>query len=397
MNAPANITAAHAVYAPSAAHRWAMEDGCTASAEAIAALGEQEEGEEAIEGQEAHTEIERVLGPLAEYGLAELDDESREHPAAYGIALVFDFVRRLMRHMSDQVWIEQRVRLTDEIWGRCDVAHWSPATGVLTIVDYKNGYVGVDAKENEQLRIYAAAAIYTHNLPVKWIRYVVVQPNDFRPVPRVKQWYESAQSLFVFAQRVAAIPHLLPWEPGEATNGASGPPLDPKKYKRFVAGTQCTYCPLFGRCPASRDLLRDVSALVAGLMTPDQVSPAQRALFIACAKPIKDAFEAASKAWAKSALAGAEIPGMKVVTGLKHRAWSNPVAARAFILEKLGADALDLPTPAQAIERGLDEATVNAMAPQPDGPPVLAFANDKRPDWKSKSVSDMFGAAVRGA
>jgi hypothetical protein len=38
----------------------------------------------------------------------------------------------------------------------------------------------------------------------------------------------SAASLFAFAQRVAAIPH--------------GP-------KNFVAGTQCTYCPLFGRCP----------------------------------------------------------------------------------------------------------------------------------------------------
>jgi hypothetical protein len=374
MNAHTTVATAHAVYAPSAAHRWAMEGGCTASAEAIAALGEQEEGEEAAEGTEAHNEIERVLGPLAEYGLAELDEQSREHPAAYGIALVFDYVRRLMRRNDDRIWVEQRVRLTDEIWGRCDVAHWSPSTGVLTIVDYKNGYVGVDAEENEQLRIYAAGSIYTHNLPAVWIRYVVVQPNDFRPVPRVKQWYEPVAALFAFAQRVAAIPF--------------GP-------KTFVAGTQCTYCPLFGRCPASRDLLRDVSALVAGLMTPDQVSPAQRALFMACEKPIKDAFEAARKHWGKAALAGQAIPGMKVVTAKKNRAWSNPVAARALVLEKLGVDALDLPTPAQAIERGLDEATVKAMAPRPDGSPVLAFANDKRTDWKPKTVSDMFGAAVR--
>jgi hypothetical protein len=32
-----------------------MEGGCSASAEAIAHLGEQEEGEEAAEGTEAHT------------------------------------------------------------------------------------------------------------------------------------------------------------------------------------------------------------------------------------------------------------------------------------------------------------------------------------------------------
>ena len=374
MNALVSVATAHAVYAPSSSHRWAMEGGCTASAEAIAHLGEQEETEESIEGTEAHNEIERVLRPLVKYGLAELDEQSREHPAAYGVALLFDYVRQLFRRNDDQIWIEQRVRLTNEIWGRCDVAHWSPSTGVLTIVDYKNGHVGVDVEENPQIRIYAAASIYTHDLPVKWIRYAIVQPNDFRPVPRVKQWFESAQSLFAFAQRVAAIPQ--------------GP-------KNFVAGEQCTYCPLFGRCPASRDILRDVSALVAGLMTPDQVSPAQRALFLACKKPIADAFKNAEKVWQKLALAGQDQPGLGVFTSSTNRAWSNPVAARALVLAKLGTDGLDLPTPAQAIERGLDEETVNAMAPKPPGLPVLAFANDKRKPWQPKTASDMFGAAVK--
>jgi hypothetical protein len=375
MNAPANIQAAHAVYAPSAAHRWAMEDGCTASAEAIAALGLQEEGEEAIEGQDAHVEIERVLKPLQEYGLAELDDESREHPAAYGVAIFFAFVCKLIRHVTDKIWVEQRVRLTDEIWGRCDLAHWSPSTRVLTIADYKNGHVGVDAERNEQLRIYAAGSIYTHNLPALWIRYVVVQPNDFRPVPRVKQWFEPAADLFAFAQRVAAIPH--------------GP-------KKFVAGTQCTYCPVFGKCEASRDVLRDVSALVAGLMTPEQVTPAQRALFIACKKPIADAFKNAEAVWAKLQMRGEGSPDLKMVTAAKHKAWANPETARALVLEKLGPAGLDVPTPAQAIERGISEEVVNAMAPRPEGSPVLAFANDKRPDWKPRNVSSMFGDAVRG-
>lgn len=378
MNAPANITAAHAVYAPSAAHRWAMEDGCTASAEAIAHLGEQEEGEEAIEGTRAHDEIERVLGSLngAEYAggdwLALVNEIDLDHPAAYGVALVVDYVKKLP---YGKLWIEQRVRLTDEIWGRCDVAHWSPSTRTLTIVDYKNGYVGVDAEENEQLRIYAAASIYTHNLPVEWIRYVVVQPNDFNPVPRVKQWYESAQSLFIFAQRVAAIPH--------------GP-------KNFVAGPQCTYCPLFGRCPASRDLLRDVSALVAGLTTAEQVSPAQRALFIACEKPIADAFKNAKKIWSKMQMGGDGTPDLKMIESQTHRAWANPIAARAIVLQELGPDGLDLPTPAQAIARGMPEIKVNAMAPRPPGSPVLAFASDKRPEWKPKTVESMFGDAVRG-
>jgi len=372
MNTQPNPAALHATYSPSSAHRWAEEGGCSASAEAIAALGEREEGEEAAEGTRAHDEIERVLGPLGEGGMRYGVELNPNHPAAHGIALFLNYVGQLP---PGQMWVEQRVRLTDQIWGRCDVAHWHAESATLTIVDYKNGYVGVDAEENEQLRIYAAASIYTHNLPAKFIRYAVVQPNDFRPVPRVKQAHESAESLFAFASRVAAIP--------------TGP-------KVFRAGQACTYCPLFGRCEASRDLLADVSALVAGLMTPDQVTPAQRALFIAAKKPIADAFKNAEKVWAKLQLAGQGSPDLKMVTSQTHKAWANPVAARALVLEKLGPDGLDLPSPAQAIERGIPEDVVNAMAPRPDGAPVLAFANDKRPEWAPRTVSAMFGAAVRG-
>lgn len=357
--------AAHAVYAPSSAHRWV---NCTASAEAIAKLPPTPEGEEAAKGTAAHEEIERILGPWAETnGAAALHhDVDPDHPAAYGVALLLDYVRKLP---PGRLWVEQRVALTDQIWGRCDVAHWSEADQVLTIVDYKNGFVGVDAEENEQLRIYAAASMFTHNLPVKWIRYAVVQPNDFRPVPRVKQWYEPVASLYDWAAKVAAIPR-----------GA----------KSFKAGEQCTYCPLFGMCDASRDLLAQVGALVAGLMRPEDVTPGQRALFLACEKPIKDAFAKASKVWTADAIKNGPAPGMKIVTAQRHKAWANPDAARALVINRLGVAGLDLPTPAQAIERGIPADVVDPMAPRPEGAPVLAFENDKRPAWERKSAAEMF-------
>jgi hypothetical protein len=363
--------AQHAIYAPSSAHRWVH---CTASAEAIARLPEQEEGEEAAEGTAAHEEIERVLGPYDGGGLGwwlERPDTlvnalDNDHPAAYGVALVLDYVRNLPPGV---LWVEKRVALTEQIWGRCDVAHWYDEAAVLTIVDYKNGFVGVDAEENEQLRIYAAASMFTHNLPVKWIRYAVVQPNDFRPVPRVKQWFEPVETLYEWASKVAAIPR--------------GP-------KSFVAGEQCTYCPLFGMCDASRDMLTNIGAVIAGLMQPDQIRPEQRKLFMACEKPVKDAFKNAENPWLKEALAKGAPDGLKVVEGQKHKAWKDETAARALIVERLGADALDLPTPAQAIERGIPEDVVNTMAPRPPGGPVLAFANDKRPEFRRQSAAEMF-------
>jgi hypothetical protein len=374
MNALANVRTAHAVYAPSSAHRWTR---CTASAEGIANSGAElniTDGEDE-EGTEAHAEIERLLRPLAEHGLAEFIIDP-EHPAFLGIGLMFDYVRQLVRPMStgDRIWIEERVALTEHIWGRPDVIYWNATECVLTVADYKNGHVGVDAEENEQLRIYAAAIILAHQLPVKWIRYAIVQPNDFRPVPRIKQWVEPAETLYAFANAVALIPH---------------------QPKTFTPGAHCTYCPLFGRCEATRDILRDLSALIAGLMTPDQVTPEQRALFLICEKPIKDAFAHASKAWKELAMKGEEQPGLKMVESSKHLAWNNPAAARALVVNTLGVDALDVPSPSQAIERGIPEATVHQWATRPEGFPVLAFANDKRKPWKRKTVHDMFGSAFK--
>lgn len=371
MTAHVDPTGQHAIYAPSSAHRWSI---CTASATAIATLGPQEEGEEAAEGTAAHEEIERILGPYSGDGLGLWVERSEylpvnpEHPAAYGISLVVSYVKQLP---PGTLWIEQRVRLTDEIWGRCDVAHWDETSATLTIVDYKNGYVGVDAEDNEQLQIYAAATIYTRNLPARWVRLVVVQPNDFRPVPRVKQHVMSAEALYEFAKRVAAIPH------GRLT---------------FVAGEHCRYCPLFGRCEPTRDLLAHLS--VALQHTADEVQPAQVATFKALQKPIEDWFKALDKSATKRALAGTAIPGMKLVATTKHRAWKDPAYARTVVVSALGDKALDLCTPAQAEKLGMKEDQVAHLSERPDGGPALAFESDKRPKWERKSAAEMFAGVV---
>lgn len=369
------MTAAqHAVYAPSSAHRWMR---CTASAEAISRLPPQEEGEEAAKGTAAHEEIEHLLGDCND---VEIDPAvvvpaaqraiDPNHPAAYGIALLLDYVRQLPPGM---LYIEQRVRLTDEIWGRCDVAHWDAATATLTIVDYKNGYVGVDAEENEQLRIYAGGTIYTHQLPAKWIRYAIVQPNDFRPVPRVKQWAESAEQLHAFLTRAAAVP--------------TGP-------KSFAAGEQCTYCPMFGKCGATRDILARLGQAMT--LSPDDVRADQVALFMAMQKPVADWFKALDAAKLKRALGGDVPEGMKVVTTTKHREWKPGVEeiVRTAIIAAHGVKALPLPTPAQAEKLGVD---VNTLSQKPEGGPALAVLSDKRPAFTQKSVEKMFAGVTGGA
>lgn len=353
----------HATYAPSSAHRWTV---CTASAEAIAALPDPDESEEAAEGTRAHDEIERCLGHLndrvadpLEIGAIACD---LEHPAAYGISLMFAYLRGLP---AGRLWIEQRVVLTPQIWGRCDVAHYGDKT--LTIIDYKNGFVGVDAQDNEQLQIYAAASIYTHKLDVSHVRLVVVQPNDFRPLPRVKQHVMPAEQLHNRAAVWAAVPGGI---------------------KTFKAGEHCRYCPLFGRCEATRDLLAHLATALQ--YAPEDVPPATRVTFLALRKPLDDWFKGADKAWTKDALAGKPQPGLKLVQTTKHRTWIDESEARAEVVAALGVDALELPTPAQAEKLGMEKTKVAKLAAAPPGGPALAFESDKRAEWKQKDVGEMF-------
>lgn len=365
----------HAIYSPSSAKRWT---NCTASAEAIAHLPEQEEGEAAQEGTAAHDEIDRILrhlnGKIATpsditAALAQLDTD---HPAAYGISLMLNYIAQLP---AGRIYVEQRVELTPHIWGRADIQHWHEESATLTVPDYKNGYVGVDAEENEQLQIYAAASIYTHNLPAKWIRLVVVQPNDFRPVPRVKQWVTSADALFAFATRVAGIP--------------KGP-------KEFKAGEHCRYCPLFGRCKPTSDLLANLSLAMQhepGRVAPDQIAP-----FMVCRKPIEDYFKSLDKHATKLALGGAAVPGMKLVQTSKHRAWIDGDQARAMIFKHVGVEGLDVPTPAQAEKmKELPAGWIEKNTIRPDGGPALAFESDKRATFERKSGAEMFAAVTGGA
>jgi hypothetical protein len=355
--------AAHAIYSMSGSPRWTI---CTASAEAIASLPEQEEGEAAAKGTAAHSELERCIGALngefVDPATMAIKPVDPEHPSAIGVGRAINFFRQLP---PGRVWIEQRVALTPQIWGRADLQHWHAESGVLTTLDLKDGFVGVDP-DSEQLRLYGAAGMYSYNLPVKWFRNVICQENDFRPVPRVKQWLESVESLHAWASDVALIP---------------------TRSKSFVAGEQCTYCPLFGICEASRDVLSNIGALVAGLMRAEDVRPEQRALFLTAVKPITDAFKNADKAWTKAALSGNVPPGMGLFTSVKHRAWKDAKAARDAVIAKCGVDALEPPTPAQAEKLGID---VSGLTDTPEGGPVLAFANDKRKPWAPKTAQEMF-------
>lgn len=356
MNAHVSEDSAHAVYAPSSAHRWTV---CTASATAISRLGEQEEGEAAKKGTAAHSELERVLGG---------GEPDSDHASAYAVALAVAFLRGLP---PGKTWVEQRVFLTDQIWGRLDVGHWHEEEATLTIVDLKDGFVDVSPIENDQERIYAAALIRQEALSAKWIRYVIVQPNSIVPGPRVKQWVESAEALAAWSAATAAIPQ------GTLT---------------FKASEACRYCPLFGRCAPTRDLLGQLSVMLQH--TAEEVRPDQVAIMTALKRPIEDWFKSLDKVATKAALEGRVPVGMKLITTVKHRDWLQEGWAREFVINKFGVDALSPPTPAQVEKLGATKAEIEGLVHTPEGSPALAFESDKRKPWTPRTSQEMFAGIL---
>lgn len=410
MTAHVDPNAAHAVFAPSGAPTWTI---CTAQPEAMAALRRvvpEEENEAAEAGTVGHDELERRIGTLTGEPLdpatMPILPPNEDHPAAFGVALFVDFVRKLP---PGHMWVEQRVILTPDIWGRADFVHFDPVTQVVTVVDYKNGFVGVDP-DSEQLQIYAGAAIHTFGLKAKWVRLVIVQPNDFRPgVPRVKQWPDkpeqwadaTAEKLLDRCAKWAAIP--------------GGP-------KSFIGvGEHCRDCALFGVCEPSKDILAHFGTMVAKGV--EGVPAEMIAKFTACKKPIDHFFEAMARRGTKLATAGQVPPGMVLVTAVKHRSWKNEAEAKQTILHQRGAskvpnqyheslalghyeavpsevvghyflngvDALDPPTPVQAEKLGID---VSALVAKEQGGPVLAMEGDKRKPWAPKSAAEMFAGVA---
>lgn len=369
MTAHVDPNAAHAVFSPSGAPTWTV---CTASAEAIAAMRRvvpEEEREESQDGTAGHDEIERRIGPLqgelVDPATMPIKDIDPEHAAAYGVALFVDFIRKLP---PGRMWVEQRVILTKDIWGRADTIHWHEESLTLTIPDYKNGFVGVDP-DSEQLQIYAGAAMNTFGLKAKWVRLVVVQPNDFRPLPRIKQQIFPADEVLTQCAKWAAIP---------------GSP------KTFVGvGEHCRDCALFGTCEPSKDVLAHFGTMIAKGV--EGVPAEMIAKFTACKKPIDHFFEAMAKRGTKLATAGNVPPGMVLVTGTTRRAWKDEAAARAAVLAAKGVEALLPPTPAQVEEMGID---IEALADKLPGGPVLAMEGDKRKPWAPKSAAEMFAGVA---
>ena len=198
---------------------------------------------------------------------------------------------------------------------RVDYSDWAPegfgtadcliiSADKLCVVDYKNGAgVDVPAEDNSQMKLYALGAlklyapIYGDSIQV--ISLSIVQPH----AGGVKRWETTREDLMFWGKHTV-------WPRAQLAFHGEGTPKP---------GEWCekTFCPMRHQCRAYGDWAAKLAFLPQ--TPPEQLSPEDLGERFALVKRIETYAKSLKDYVEKQLLAGASIPGCKLVAGLRWR------------------------------------------------------------------------------
>jgi len=382
----------HALLAPSAAHRWLM---CPASVPFGLQFPDGETSVYAEEGTLAHAAAECILRD-DKAGLdavkrkilaGNFDPEIPEKVRKYT-----DYVTALRDSVHGELFVEQRLSLKaitgeDGAKGTSDAVILAP--GALYVIDLKYGQGDkVDAPENPQLLIYAAAAYQAFSFAdIERVTVAIVQPR----LDHVSEWTLELADLLSRAEKIRKrAEHVLAMKDALPENWEYHPGLK-----------TCKYCKARSSCRA----LAAACLSVAGMdileksRTPRLV--ASEIGKILEALPMIEKWADTMRETAVSELtAGRDVPGWKLVAGREgNRKWADEKAAEKLLTGwKLStADRyvkkLVSPTGAEKLQKSgkltpEQWAELLPMITREAAKPALAPADDKRPAYRSTSAKD---------
>jgi len=283
-----------------------------------------------------------------------------------------DQVREIVKATGGELQVEQRLPIgwltgEDGAHGTADAVIVTPDE--LIIVDAKFGFKEVDADDNPQLMIYAAAA--WDELKVAYdfqrVRVVISQPRLLAK-PEFSFSMEELQKFIVGVAFSA-----------EYTRH------NPDKYVPSEKG--CQWCRAKAICPALRQqALADFDEVV-----PETAHEDDLARVMSNANLIEGWIKAVRAEVERRLLGGIPVPGYKLVQGKKgNRAWADADVAEAALKamrikhDQMYDYKLASPTSieklAKADEIGPRQWTkIQALITQSDGQPSVAPVSDKRP------------------
>lgn len=388
MSAPS----AHALFSPSAAHRWIHCPGSIAMCEGAPDTS----SKSADEGTAAHEVAAMALteGRNASAYLGRLIDVNGAgwkvtQDMADAVQTYLDALRQYAE--GHELLVEQRLDLAPVIglsqqFGTSDAVVLTACGTEIQVHDYKHGANPrnrVDAEGNEQLMLYALGALEAYDLAgtVERVRMVIHQPR----VGSLSEWDRSVDELRQFQATVRAAAVMA---------SATPPVLTP-------GDKQCKWCKAKATCRArgefvARTILNDFD-VIDPIKKIEEATPAspltmtadEIARLLPHLGAIRDWCDALEGHARGEALHG-RLPGYKCVTGRKGgRTWRDELEAEQVLRgmrlkqDEMYTFKLISPTQAEKLapikesERRLKK--LQELVTRSDGKPCLVPVTDPRP------------------
>lgn len=321
----------HSVLGGSSCYRWA---NCAGSVALIHLAPPDTESDAAARGTACHW--------IDETRLRHWIDHDEEYNAAWPVYapnnvalydamfeesdIYVDYVVNLCRLNWSNTYIEQHVKLSDDMYGTADCISYSPMYKHLDVLDAKHGRLFVPAESNHQLAFYMIGAVIIveeKGLPLpETITGHIVQPLCGEP----RTWTLTLNELYewwikIFEASQIAGQHI------------------------FNVGSWCEFCPGMASCDAhwqkTEQYLREVMQLSElRNPTPQQIADRKRLLDEASVF-IKSQSDAVDKlAYHMAENQGRGVPGFKLVQRNTHRkyienAYDILSALRPDLIEKV--------------------------------------------------------------
>lgn len=371
----------HAKLSPSSAVRWMTCPGSVTLSEGLT----DKASTFANEGTDAHelaavclengTEASSYLGIAMEKGHV-VDDNMAMHVQTY-----INQVRVLVG--DGAMYVEQSLSI-EFMTGESDAKGTADVVALvgdeLQVIDLKYGMgLRVDAQDNPQLQMYAAAALRDFSLmrDFKTVRMVIIQPR----LNAISEWVQTVEQLDAFVEDVQM--------------AADSVKYDTTTYVTSTKG--CQFCRAKATCPQLEKEILDAFDVV----TPDD-KPSRLAMVMGKADLIEGWIKAIRAEVETRLLAGVDVPGWKIVQGKRgNRAWTDKAQAEAMLqgMRIKHSDMFDYtfisPTTAEKLNKkdvlGSQQwAKIQTLIVQSEGKPSVAPESDKRPVFSVSASADDF-------